>query len=103
MTHDKRKIFPGERSIKLSVTLMLSLLYVIASIASLVNGACMLLFPQSWYTEFPADIPHTGPFNPHFDRDLVELYPVVALAFSCAAMHPDRASPVHLGLTVFFV
>src|SRR2546426_6859603 len=88
---------------KSSLNLMLKLFYIIASITSLVNGAWMLLFPQSWYTEFPADIPHTGPFNPHFVRDLGVVYLVVALAFAWSAMHLDRSRPVHLALTVFFL
>ncbi len=82
---------------------MLRLFYIIAAIGSFVNGAWMLLFPLSWYTEFPADIPHTGPFNPHFVRDLGVVYLVVALAFGWSAMHLDRSRPVHLALTIFFV
>ena len=83
--------------------LMLRLFYVISCVFSFVNGAWMLLFPRSWYTDFPADIPHTGPFNPHFVRDLGVVYLVVALAFAWSARHVDRSRPVHLGLMVFFV
>ena len=82
---------------------MLRLFYIIASIASLINGAWMLLFPLSWYMEFPADVSHTGPFNPHFVRDLGVVYLVVALAFGWSALHLERSRPVHLALTVFFV
>jgi hypothetical protein len=81
---------------------MLKLFYVIACVFSLVNGAWMLLFPLSWYTDLPADIPHTGPFNPHFVRDLGVVFLVVALAFGWSALHLDRSRPVHLALTVFF-
>ncbi len=84
-------------------TLMLRLFYIIGAVASLANGAWMLLFPLSWYTDFPADIPHTGPFNPHFVRDLGVVYLFVALAFGWSAMHLDRSRPVHLALTLFFV
>jgi hypothetical protein len=70
-------------------------------VVSLGNGAWMLLFPLSWYTNFPADIPHTGPFNPHFVRDLGVAFLVVALAFGWSALHLDRSRPVHLALTVF--
>jgi len=82
---------------------MLRLFYVIACVFSFVNGAWMLLFPRLWYTDFPADIPHTGPFNPHFVRDLGVVYLVVALAFAWSARNLDRSRPVHVALTVFFV
>ncbi len=63
----------------------------------------MLLFPRSWYADFPADISHTGPFNPHFVRDLGVVYLVVALAFAWSARNVDQSWPVHLALMVFFV
>lgn len=61
----------------------------------------MLLFPLSWYRDFPADIPHTGPFNSHFVRDLGVAFLVVALAFAWSARNIDRSYPVHLALTIF--
>ena len=88
---------------KSSLNLILRLIYILASVASFINGIWMLIFPLSWYTEFPADIPHTGPFNPHFVRDLGVVYLVVALAFGWSAMHLDRSRPVHFALTIFFV
>src|SRR2546423_599179 len=94
MANGKWKIFPK---------LMLRLFYILASIISLINGAWMLFFPFSWYTDFPADIQHTGPFNPHFVRDLGVVYLVVALSFGWCAMHLDRSRPVHLALTIFSV
>lgn len=63
----------------------------------------MLLFPRSWYTDFPAGIPHTGAFNSHFIRDLGVVYLVVALAFAWCARNVDRSRPVHVALTIFFV
>lgn len=62
----------------------------------------MLFFPLSWYNDFPADVPHTGPFNPHLVRDLGVVFLVVALAFGWSAVHLDRSRPVHWALTVFF-
>jgi hypothetical protein len=88
---------------KSSLNLILRLIYILASIASLVNGAWMLLFPLSWYTEFPAGVSHTGPFNPHFVRDLGVVYLVVALVFAWSARNVARSLPAHLALTVFFV
>jgi hypothetical protein len=63
----------------------------------------MLLSPLSWYEKFPAEIPHTGPLNAHFVRDLGVVYLVVALAFAWAARNVERSRFVHFALTVFFV
>jgi hypothetical protein len=82
---------------------MLKTFYMVACLLSLVNGLWMLCFPLSWYTDFPAAIPHTGPFNPHFVRDLGVVYLVVALGFGWCALYLDRSRPMHLGLTAFFV
>jgi hypothetical protein len=49
---------------------MLKLIYLIFGLLSFFNGAWMLLFPLSWYTDLPAAVPQTGPFNPHFVRVL---------------------------------
>jgi hypothetical protein len=81
---------------------MLKIFYTVACPLSLANGMWMLFSPLSWYTDFPAAVPHTGPFNPHFVRDLGVTYLVVALGFGWCALHLDRSRPVHLGLTVFF-
>jgi hypothetical protein len=83
--------------------IMLRLIYLLFAIVSFCNGLWMLVFPLSWYADFPADIPHTGPFNPHFVRDLGVVYLVVALAFVWAARNIDRSSLVHIALTLFFV
>ncbi len=81
---------------------MLKLIYAIACILSLINGTWMLFFPLSWYTDFPAAIPHTGSFNPHLIRDLGVVYIIAALGFGWCATHLERCRPIHLGLTLFF-
>jgi hypothetical protein len=82
---------------------ILKLFYGIASIISLVNGAWMLFFPFSWYTDFPAAIPHTGPFNAHFIRDLGVVFILAGLGFGWCALHPHRSRLTHIVLTIFFV
>src|SRR5688572_24902808 len=82
---------------------MLKLFYLLACVFSFVNGVWMFLFPFSWYTDFPAGIPHTGSFNSHFVRDLGVAFLVIALAFGWSAVNLDRSRPVHLALTVFFI
>lgn len=81
---------------------MLKLFYVMACVLSLFNGAWMLLFPQSWYTDLPAAVPHTGPFNAHFVRDLGVAFLVIGVAFAWSARNIDRSYPIHIGLTIFF-
>ncbi len=34
------------------------------------NALWMLAGPMHWYNEVPAGVPDTGPFNPHFVRDI---------------------------------
>ena len=81
---------------------ILKVIYLLFSLLNLLNGAWMLLFPQSWYTNLPADVPHTGPFNAHFVRDLGVAFLVVGVAFAWSARNIDRSYPVHIGLTIFF-
>ena len=81
---------------------MLKVIYLVFSLLNLFNGAWMLLFPQSWYTDLPADVPHTGPFNAHFVRDLGVAFLVAGVAFAWSARNIDRSYPVHIGLTFFF-
>lgn len=38
-------------------------------LAQLLNGLYMLLAPEYWYHAVPT-VPGTGPFNPHFVRDI---------------------------------
>jgi uncharacterized protein YbjT (DUF2867 family) len=82
---------------------ILKLFYGIASVISLVNGAWMLIFPFSWYTDFPAAIPDTGSFNAHFIRDLGVVFILAALGFGWCALHPHRCRLTHGVLTIFFV
>ena len=81
---------------------MLKVIYLLFSLLNVFNGAWMLLFPQSWYTDLPADVPHTGPFNAHFVRDLGVAFLVAGVAFAWSARNIDRSYPVHIGLTIFF-
>jgi hypothetical protein len=78
---------------------MLRLIYLVFGILSLFNGAWMLLFPLSWYTDLPAAVTHTGPFNPHFIRDLGVVLLLMGLAYGWSFLNVDRARPVHLAIT----
>jgi hypothetical protein len=80
---------------------ILKVFYAVVSLLNALSALWMLLFPFSWYTDFPAAVHHTGPFNPHFVRDIGVVYLTVAIGFAWCALRPDRSLPVHLGITIF--
>ncbi len=45
-------------------------LFVVFGVGTIANALWMLAGPMHWYTELPAAVPDTGPFNPHFVRDI---------------------------------
>ena len=81
---------------------MLRIIYLFFCLLSIFNGAWMLLFPLSWYTDLPAAVPNTGPFNQHFVRDLGVVFLLIGFAFGWAALNVSRSRPVHLAITAFF-
>jgi ABC-type branched-subunit amino acid transport system permease subunit len=80
---------------------MLKFIYLIFCVLSLFNGAWMLLFPLSWYTDLPAAVANTGPFNPHFIRDLGVVFLLIGVAFGWSAFNVNRSRPVHFAVTAF--
>jgi|SRR5687767_1204190 len=81
---------------------MLKIIYLFFCLLSIFNAAWMLLFPLSWYTDLPAAVPNTGPFNQHFVRDLGVVFLLIGFAFGWAALNISRSRPVHLAITAFF-
>jgi hypothetical protein len=55
------------------------------------NGLVMLAVPAAWYAAVPG-VPETGPFNPHFIRDIGVAYFVAGVTFPWLAMR-DAARP----------
>lgn len=53
------------------------------------NGAAMLLAPLPWYDAVPG-VPQTGPFNPHFVRDIGAVYLMGALGMAWFAWRPAQ-------------
>lgn len=45
-------------------------LLIVLGVLTLGNALWMLAGPLHWYTDLPAAVPDTGPFNPHFVRDI---------------------------------
>jgi len=72
-------------------------------VVSIANGLWMLVAPYSWYMDLPASVPDTGPFNPHFVRDLGVTFVVLGAGFGWSANNLHRCYPVVLGLTAWFV
>jgi hypothetical protein len=82
--------------------MILKIFYAVTAVLSLVNGLWMLFFPLAWYTDLPAGVPHTGPFNAHFVRDIGVAFIVAAIGLAWCARRPEQAYPIHIGLTIFF-
>jgi hypothetical protein len=62
-------------------------------VASVANGLWMLVAPYSWYMDLPASVPDTGPFNPHFVRDIGVTF-VVLLAPRFTSSGESSARPL---------
>ncbi|WP_374130407.1 hypothetical protein [Sphingomonas sp. 28-62-20] len=58
-------------------------LVLIAALAALANGLFMLIWPLDWYQSVP-NVPLTGPFNPHFVRDIGAAYLATAMMLGWA-------------------
>ncbi len=67
----------------------------------LANALWMLAGPMHWYTELPADVPDTGPFNPHFVRDIGCAFLTVGVALVWAAYDVARRFPLTATATLF--
>src|SRR5262249_54954235 len=63
------------------------------------NGFLMLVDPAQWYAIVPG-VPETGPFNPHFVRDIGVAYVVTGVAIAWLA-HDARAVPAALAGALF--
>jgi hypothetical protein len=50
------------------------------------NGAIMLAVPAAWYAAVPG-VPATGPFNPHFVRDIGAAYLVAGMTLTSFARY----------------
>ena len=67
-----------------------SWLALVIGVGSIANAAWMLAGPMHWYTDLPAKVPDTGPFNPHFVRDIGCAFLTVGVALCWAAFSPQR-------------
>lgn len=80
----------------------LKILYIVFALLSFVNGVWMLISPQSWYTDLPAGVSDTGPYNGHLIRDLGIVFVLISAGFIWSAVYPQRSKGVLVVITVFF-
>jgi len=67
-----------------------SWLALVIGVGSIANALWMLAGPMHWYTDLPVKVPDTGPFNPHFVRDVGCAFLAVGVALVWAAFSPGR-------------
>ena len=65
------------------------------------NALWMLAGPLHWYSQLPAAVPDTGPFNPHFVRDIGGAFLTVGVALVWAARAPRWRPPLLATAAVF--
>jgi hypothetical protein len=66
------------------------------------NAAAMLMAPLAWYGAVPG-VPATGPFNPHFVRDIGAAYLVTAGGLAWFAWRPREGWPALVAGAAFLV
>ena len=65
------------------------------------NALWMLAGPLHWYQELPAAVPDTGPFNPHFVRDIGCAFLAVGVALAWSAYAPRWRPPLVVIAAIF--
>ena len=75
-------------------------LYAISAIGFAINALHMLADPAGWYATVPG-VPNTGPFNPHFVRDIGVAYLTLTGLLALAAWRPRWAFPLLLAVTLY--
>ncbi len=67
------------------------------------NALWMLIAPEQWYHELPANVPATGAYNEHFVRDIGCAFATMAVALGWAAWRPAVRTPLVVIATLFLV
>jgi hypothetical protein len=78
---------------------MSALLIWTVNLALIANGAFMLLWPETWYGFVPGVV-DTGPFNPHFVRDIGSAYLVAGGSLLWFTLE-KRARPAAIAAAAF--
>jgi len=77
-------------------------LFLVLGSLTVGNALWMLAGPMHWYTDVPAAVPDTGPFNPHFVRDIGCAFLAVGLALLWAARSARFRVPL-VGVSALFL
>lgn len=67
---------------------------LVMGVGSILNALWMLAGPMHWYTDLPAAVPDTGPFNPHFVRDIGCAFLATGVALVWAFFSPRFRLPL---------
>jgi hypothetical protein len=67
---------------------------LVFGLGSIFNALWMLAGPMHWYTDLPAAVPDTGPFNPHFVRDIGCAFLTAGVALVWAFFSPRFRLPL---------
>lgn len=67
---------------------------LVVGLVSIANALWMLAGPMHWYTDLPAAVPDTGPFNPHFVRDIGCAFLATGVALVWAYFSPRFRLPL---------
>jgi len=76
-------------------------LLLVLGVGAVANALWMLAGPMHWYEELPAAVPDTGPFNPHFVRDIGCAFLTMGIAQIWAAFVLRWRRPL-VGVTAVF-
>lgn len=74
---------------------------LLLGIGMIANALWMLAGPMHWYHELPAAVPDTGPFNPHFVRDIGCAFLTVGVALIWASRSMRVRWPLTVIATLF--
>lgn len=67
---------------------------LLVGLGTIANALWMLAGPMHWYTELPAAVPDTGPFNAHFVRDVGCAFLTVGIGLVWAFLRPALRRPL---------
>ena len=77
--------------------------FAVFGVGTLANALWMLAGPMHWYTDLPAAVPDTGPFNPHFVRDIGCAFLTVGVTLLWAAFSRRVREPLVAMAALFLV
>ncbi len=77
--------------------------FFVLGIGMIANALWMLAGPMHWYHELPAAVPDTGPFNPHFVRDIGCAFLTTGITLIWAALREHYRYPLAVVATIFLV